>query len=216
MKITKLLPLALASVLLACPAFALDSVTTATSQMNLNLKKFVRVSTANTNITSVADYDAEYKTLTLEALAPTFHIVTNDPMQIITVTAKTKSGSKDALYKIAGPASGYAIAFANTTQIPDDTAIENLTGGETPSIANNADVIGVGITAMTLTPSATYGGATRDAGATNLNSRVYNIEEGTYDLAFTLDTTQMDGTFSTHDSYGTYTTSLILTATSGS
>ncbi|MCQ2743705.1 MAG: hypothetical protein MJ230_02770 [bacterium] len=210
MKITKFLPIVIA-LALVCPAFAEDQKLSDTSTLNLTLSKFCRVTSNLPSDTATATFDAEYKVITLgKAMAPSFHIVTNDPAQTIKVSALT--AGKDALYKV--DANTYGLAFANTTtgHIPDASAIADITAAEaSPAIASNPDVIGFKFTNWTMTPSATYGGAiTSDTKGQNL--RTYVLENGTYDLSMTLNTTQEEGTFSTHDAAGTYTTVITVLA----
>lgn len=214
MKLKKILPLVFA-LAIACPAFADFTPTpessSATTTFNLTLSKFCRVTTNTASDTATASYNAEYTELQLsKALATTFHIVTNDTAQNISVVAKTNG--KDALFKIAE--NSYGLAFANTTHEPaSDTAYTNITAeGASPAIANNPNVIAFTLTGFTMTPSATYGGSvTTDTQSQNLRS--YVLENGTYDLAMTLNRLAMDGTVSTHDSEGTYTTIITVTAT---
>jgi len=223
MKIKKFLPLAFV-LALACPAFADSPQDSATSTMNLTLNPFVYISTAQTNITSTSTFNADYTTLTLgTALSPTFKIVTNNPLQDITVSAKVNGGADEAFYPAAAAGSGWALAFANTAAdaAPTSDAVANLTGGVVPTkTEDNANVIGVGINSMTLTPNVGSAGGGYRAGESapvaGDNSLTYHLKEGTYNLAFVLNTTNMTKTFSTHDSHGTYTTVLKLTATTGS
>ena len=212
MKFTKFLPLVFALALI-CPVFAEDAdpQLSDTSTLNLTLSKWCRVTSGLVSDTATATFDAEYRNITLDkAMAPTFHIVTNDPAQIIKVQATT--AGQNALYKIDG--NNYGLAFANTTaeHVPDANAVSDLTAASaSPSIANNADVIGFRFTTFNMVPSGTYGGAvTTDTKGQNI--RTYVLTNGTYDLNMVLNTTQEEGTFSTHDAAGTYTTVITVTA----
>lgn len=214
MKITKLLPLMFA-LALVCPVYAEDvaSVKEATSQVNLTLKDYVKVSTTTPEITKAATFDADYTTLTVPSIQPAFRVINNVKNQTLTLTAKTKGTALDALYKSG---STWAIAFANTQNVPEDTSVTSLTAGDAASLATNSNVIALSIDAANTGVWTETLGGSHATDVTGQNAVVYTLQSGTYDLKYTLGTTQMSNTFSTHDSSGTYTATLYLTATTGS
>jgi hypothetical protein len=213
MKITKLLPLVFALALI-CPAFAEDvpSVKEATSQIDLTLKDYVKVTTTTPTIVKAATFDAGYTTLTVPAIQPAFNVVNNVKNQTLTLTAKTKGTSLDALYKVDG---NWAIAFANTTNVPEDTSVTSLTAGDAAAVASNANVIALSIDAANNSAWTETLGGSHTTNVTGQNAVVYTLQSGTYDILYTLGTTQMANTFSTHDSSGTYRATIYLTATTG-
>ena len=219
MKITKILPLVFA-LALVCPAFAADSpsVKSASSVVNLSLKDYVKVATSTATIDQAAEFNADYTVLTIPAvIKPSFTVVNNVYGQTLTLTAKTKSGALDALYK---KGTGWAIAFANTgdknaANIPADGMVTSLTAGGTASVETNENVIALSINAENdAIFTETLGGA-HTTDASGQNAVVYTLEPGTYTIQYSLGTTQMENTFSTHDASGTYSATLTLTATTG-
>lgn len=222
MKITKLLPLVFALALI-CPAFAEESpsVKSASSTVNLTLKDYVKVATSTATINQQADFNADYTTLTIPAtIQPTFSVINNVYNQTLTLTAKTTTaeGQVDALYK---KGTGWAIAFANqgdknVANKPASSMVTSITGGSNPSLATNQNVIALSINAESddIFISETLGGS-HTTNTEGQNAVVYTIQPGTYSIRYSLGTTQMADTFSTHDASGTYSAVLTLTATTG-
>ena len=213
MKITKLLPLVFALALM-CPAFAVDvpSVKEATSQIDLTIKDYVKVSTTTPEIVKACTFDAAYTTLEVPAIQPAFNVINNVKNQTLTLTAKTKGDSLAALYKVDG---NWAIAFANITNAPEDSAVTNLTSGTAATESNNANVIALSINAAAAGAWTETLGGSHTTNVASQNAVVYTLQSGTYDILYTLGTTQMTNTFNTYDSSGTYRATLYLTATTG-
>lgn len=218
MKITKILPLVFA-LALVCPAFAAESpsVKSAASTVNLTLKDYVKVSTSTPTINQAANFNADYTILEIPStIQPSFGVINNVYNQTLTLTAKTKNNTLDALYK---KGTGWAIAFANTgdknaANIPADSMVTSLTAGAAPTVETNENVIALSIDAEAATWTETLGGS-HTTDVSGQNAVVYTLDPGTYGIVYSLGTTQMPDTFSTHDASGTYSAVLTLTATTG-
>lgn len=209
MKIKTLLPVALMAMLIS-PVFAATS-NNASSEMTLNLEQFVNITTSTAALSSATTFGDDYNTITLSTpLTAKFNVITNDPAQVVYLVAKTTTsdGEKDALFKSNDK---IGIVFSNTAsgQQPSESDVTNITGGTTPTIANNKNAIAFWI-APTVTASTTYGGSVTDT-TVDQNSVQYTFANGVYDCSYVLDSNAISGTFSPHDSYGTYKATLTMT-----
>lgn len=210
MKIKTLLPLALMAMLVS-PAFAAPS-NNATSTMTLNLEQFINITTSTATLNSQTTFADDYNTITLTTPpVAAFNVITNDPAQKVTLSGKTTTtgGDKDALFKNGD---NIGIVFSNTAtdQVPSDTDVSNITGGSTPAIADNKNAIAFLIT-PNITPSTQYGGEVTNT-TVEQNKVVYDFKNGVYDCTYTLNANAFAGTFSPHDSYGTYKATLTMTS----
>lgn len=209
-KITKILPLAMA-LMLAVPAFAAtaDTTNSQTSTMTLTVPEFINITKTDSVEEANAEFDADYTTLnTSVTMNAGFHVITNVPDKKIYLkgTCQGADGEQVALY---GDSAGVLnLVFANEQRKPTTAAITNITG-KAAAKASNENAI-----AFSLTPSITAiaaSGAT-DPSAVLADGKVtYTLKNGAYDMVYTLGQTALAETFSTHDTWGTYKATLLLT-----
>lgn len=100
-KIVKLLPAALALMLMSPAVFAAAS-DEATSTLNITVPEFINITKDNSSVeTASATFDDNYTTITVTpALNAVFNVVNNQPDRAIylSATAPTSGGSTTALY----------------------------------------------------------------------------------------------------------------------
>ena len=215
-KITKILPLAMAMLLMS-PAFAADSYApnsqhSADSTMVLTVPEFINITKTSAVETATAEFDANYTTLTTNAtMNANFRVITNVPNKNVYLkgTCLADGGDVPALY--GGSADEEAVlnlVFANDNVKPSSADVANITGGS-PAVESNPNAI-----AFTLTPKFTYDentGAKKPVTAFETGKVSYTLQNGVYDVAYTLGTQALAGTFSTKDTFGTYKATLTLT-----
>lgn len=209
-KLTKILPLAMA-LMFAGSAFAATAETTNTqnTELTLTVPEFINITQLDSVTEATAEFDANYTTLTASVpMNANFHVITNVPNKAIYLkaTCSTNEGEKPALSGTS--ASALSIAFANTSNKPSASAVQNaLTNA--PVKADNANAV-----AFVLTPNivadATSGAEAPGASYAS-NVVTYTLKNGAYDFEYALTQAATDGTFSTHDTNGTYTATLTLT-----
>ena len=218
MKITKLLPVALA-LLLVSPAFADPTVyTTQSSELTLTVPDFFNITIPDGgNYTSaVTITDDAYTALNVtNALVAPFHVVTNKASDGVTLSATAIVAGEGNATAPALYASGddLHIAFTNTTSTEKATtsAIQNITKNSSRTASENANVIAFSIT-PSITPKANSGAAAPTKVASE-NTVKYTIVNGEYDFVYTLGQTALPNTFSTMDQSGTYKATLTLSRT---
>ena len=213
MKFTKLIPLAMAAMLVS-PAFA-DPPTSQSELLQITLPAFVSVTkeSATGKQTASATYNDTYSTITLsQAMNAKFRVRTNYHSNVLTVHATaplTSSGSAEALY---GDAAAPKLVFTNSTtgSQPAEASVTDITGG---TLSSNPNAIAFGIT-------RTYGKEIYPEGATiseNLSGTTLTlgIPNGEYTFDYTLATTAEASTFNTLDEKGTYQATIFFAWTSG-
>lgn len=216
-KIVKLLPVALA-LMIAVPAFAEDAAAkdNATSVLNLTVPKFINITNPGSGKeTTSATFDANYTTITTaDNLTASFHVINNDPTRNIylSATAPTSGGSAPALFAADAAGAGLSIVLTNSTRVPADSSVTNITAGSGTAKASNPDAIGFAVTPTITAVANTGSKAPTPAYASN--KVTYQIVNGEYDMSYALQTTALANTFSTHDTDGTYQATITLT-TSG-
>ena len=221
-KIVKLLPVALALMLIS-PAFAevVAGSNTATSTQIITVPKFINITHDPASVESAtAQFNGTYNVITLDKSMNTqFHVVTNNPDEAIKLTATCLAGKKQVNALYGDDAKNLRLIFTNNgkdKRAAEATAVTNIMG--TPAIDQNANAI-----AFTLTPTfavdSTAGGteprATLEAGGEGIQAGVkYRITNGAYNFNYTVGTTAIANTFSTHDTDGTYKATLTLSQVS--
>lgn len=218
MKISKLLPIALAFTLCtSLAAFAEDPIA-ATATYTLQLPEYLKITASDPGSAGVTSYDDGYTGVNLDkALAGTFTVITNNPDKVVYLqgSATTTSGAVNALFsEDDADAKKLVLVFANKTanHIPTSDDISNITAG-TAAVASNSNAI-----AFRLSPS----GMTNDILSTTATGTwdstkkqvSYAIDNGTTNFTYTLAQTAYDNTFSTHDTMGDYVATLTMTDTS--
>ena len=219
MKFTKFIPLVFA-LALAVPAFAEGEVgSNATSTMIIGVDEYINITTEDLTLNSTATPTEDYASLNLDpTLAATFHVVTNHPGDHVYLTATTLADSNAVNALCAGSAANkYYLVFGKQAAVSDvkfDTAtaaVQNITNGS-PAVASNANAI-----AFEVTPSYQRSGAAAadpsPAAITNAGVVAYDIDNGIYDMTYTLANSPVATTFSTHDTNGTYQAILKLSHT---
>ena len=223
-KIVKLLPVALALMLIS-PAFAEEGAAaskTATSTQIITVPKFINITHDPASVESAgAQFNGTYSVITLDKSMNTqFHVVTNNPDEAIKLTATCLAGGNQVNALYGADAQNLRLIFTNNgtdKRAAEATAVTNIMGEKT-AIAQNANAI-----AFTLTPTfavdSTSGGttptATLEAGGEGTQAGVkYRINNGAYNFNYTVGTTAMADTFSTHDTDGTYKATLTLSQVS--
>ena len=221
-KIVKLLPVALALMLIS-PAFAevVAGSNTATSTQIITVPKFINITHDPASVESAtAQFNGTYSVITLDnSMNTQFHVVTNNPDEAIKLTATCLAGKKQVNALYGDDAKNLRLIFTNNgkdKRAAEATAVTNIMG--TPAIDQNANAI-----AFTLTPTfavdSTAGGteprATLEAGGEGIQAGVkYRITNGAYNFNYTVGTTAIANTFSTHDTDGTYKATLTLSQVS--
>ena len=222
-KIVKLLPVALALMLIS-PAFAevVAGSNTATSTQIITVPKFINITHDPASVESAgAQFNGTYSVITLDKSMNTqFHVVTNNPDEVIKLTATCLAGGNQVNALYGADAQNLRLIFTNNgtgDRAAATTAVTNIMGTET-AIAQNANAI-----AFTLTPTfavdSTSGGktptATLEAGGKGTQAGVkYSISNGAYNFNYTVGTTAIANTFSTHDTDGEYRATLTLSQVS--
>lgn len=212
LKFTKFLPLAMALTLM-CPAVLADVNNTQTSQLDLTLDYFINITKENESLVGTAAFNDDYTQITniTPQLVAGYQIITNTKDdKVITVKAesKTDGGNTPSLYQTG---SNLFIVLTNEDNLPTATAVTNITGGSA-SYANNANAI-----AFALTESATADKTDRSAATTDpvytytANQLKYTLKNGIYHFLYTVGTTSVENTFSTHDTNGKYKTTITIT-----
>ena len=138
-KIVKLLPTALALMLISPAVFAAAS-DEATSTLNLTVPEFINITKDNSSVeTASATFDDNYTTITVApALNAIFNVVNNQPDRAIylSATAPTTGGATTALY--GTDAESMNIVFTNNSRQPADTAVQNITSGSGTAYKGNS------------------------------------------------------------------------------
>ena len=219
MKFTKFIPVAL-MLALAIPAYAEDPAPVASdnaqSEMIITVPEFINITKLDGAVeTATASFDATYENITLsQAMNATFRVVTNKPGDKVYLrgeaveagsTLQTALGGVDEEHlKLVFTRDGSGAAGANSG------AIENALGSATK--VGNKNAIAFDVT-PTLTPDASSGAVTPGASLVD-NVVTYTMSQaGNCDFQYTLGTTQVANTFSTHDQAGTYKATLKMTHT---
>lgn len=212
MKFTKFIPLVCA-LALACPAFA-AATTSATSEQSITVPAFINITKkAGAVETTSATFSDTYDAITLDdALTVTFNVITNVPTDKVYLTATAKEAS--AQVKCLGGAdnaSSLKIVFTNDdvpTGAPSG-AISNCLGS--PVLATNADAIAFVLT-PNITNSTESGMSAAPTGALASNVVTYTFSKaGSCDFQYTMATSEIENTFDTHDTAGTYKATLSMT-----
>lgn len=207
-KITKLLPLAMALMMMSPAVFA-AAVDNSSSTMTLTVPEFINITKKASSVeTANATFDDTYETITIDQMNAEFQVVNNKPGQVIQLSGKTEldATSVDALYGTG--ANALNLVFTNNTGVKATSgAVTNITGAS-PSAKDNANAIAFSVTPE-ITPEANSG-ATEPTINFNAGIVKYTISNGIYAMKYTIGTTAVANTFSTHDTNGDYKATLTL------
>lgn len=207
-KLTRLLPMAMALVLISPSAFAASNE--ATSTLQITVPEFINITKESSTETTTASFDDSYSTITLTpALNANFKVITNVPDKVIYLDAEapTSDGGVKALF--GDDADNMKLVFTNNTRQPAQTSVQNITSGSGTAAKENPDAIAFAIT-PSITPD-TESGAQEPQKEFEANHAKYTIKNGIYAMNYTIATNAVANTFSTHDTNGTYQATLTLT-----
>ena len=216
-KIVKLLPVALALMLIS-PAFAEEGVAasnTSTSTQIITVPKFINITHDPASVESAeAQFNGTYSVITLDKSMNTqFHVVTNNPDEVIKLTATCLAGGNQVNAVYGKNAQNLRLIFTNNgtdKRAAAESAVTNIMTA--PAKAQNANAI-----AFVLTPTITpykASGASAPTTTKEEDGVKYKIVNGAYDFNYRLAQTAVAGTFSTHDTDGTYKATLTLSKVS--
>ena len=214
MKMTKLLPIAVAMMLVNPFAMAASPTSpSASSDLSLDLQEFIYIK-ENPGFThdSVTEFNETYTTIEQKTpLHVSYDVITNKNGKKVKLSAQCIGESAtSALYS---DAAGIRIAFANEGVPPTNTAVANAIKG-TPAKASNANVI-----AFTLTPLIKYSDDSAVTPATDKTDSItkdlgdgvtYTLVNGRYTFDYTSLANAVTDTFSTHDQMGTCKATLMM------
>ena len=221
MKISKLLPIALAMALGTSGVFAAggtDTTNSAVSTFNLTLADYVKITTDAQSKTSTTTYTTDYKGIRIDtAMAVTFKIISNNREEefYLIGTCPVAGGAdatEKALYGANADCTRANLVFTKTDNPPADTSVSDITGG-TPTLANNTDAVAFG---MTIAPSHAEGATESPLTAewdTDYSAIKYTMKNGVGTFLCTINGNNVANTFDTHDTDGTYQAKLTMTRT---
>ena len=229
MKISKLLPIALAFTLCFSSAVyaegeptgagdglggGADASASATNIYSLTLPEYLKITNTKEAGTSTVDYGANYESATIDtALSGQFTVISNKVTKDIYLqgTSVTSGGTANSLYSVAKDPSKMYLVFTNEDHKPANTSVTNITGGSATT-AGNPDAVAFAITASSSHDLFTTDGIT-PAWDDAKNQAKYTIKNGTSVFTFNVSGTNDTNTFSTHDTNGTYKATLTMTET---
>lgn len=212
-KIATILPIAFA--LTVCGAFAdggADTSTTASTQYQLDLKDYIKISTTTKELTSPTSFGQDYGNITIDnAMTGQFKVISNAKTRKLYLTgACPVTGAASPLYGADTDCKKLKLVFTHTTDVPAAESVQNITGGS-PEVDSNPNAIAF---AVTSNYTHEHGPADTPITATwdNANNRVeYTMKNGVMDLTFNVTGTNEASTFNTQDMSGTYQATLTLT-----
>lgn len=211
-KIAKLLPVALAFMLIS-PAFAATSPK-ATSDLEVTVPEFINITKVASVESSTASFDDSYTKITLTpALNSNFKVINNLPNRAVYLNGTVAiDGNTNAKALYGTDEQNMKLVFTNTTRLPDNDSVLNITGGSA-AYASNPNAIAFAITSAENFAPDTSSGAKNPTITFNAQVAKYVISNGVYNPTYTLATTAEAQTFSTHDTQGLYKATLTLTTT---
>lgn len=212
-KIATILPIAFA--LTVCGAFAdggADASTTASTQYQLNLKDYIKITTTSPELNSTTSFGNDYSSITIDtAMTGQFKVISNAKTRKLYLTgACPVTGAASPLYGADTDCKNLKLVFTHTTENPAAESVQNITGGS-PAEDSNPNAIAF---AVTSTYTHEHGPADTPVVATwdNANNKVeYTMKNGVMDLTFNVTGSNEASTFNTQDMSGTYQATLTLT-----
>lgn len=211
MKISKLLPIALAFAMTTTGVFAATEATNSSQQAEyqLNLAEFFDIETVQAPTASNVSYSGNYTAASIDsALVGKFQVISNTNTKDVYLHGTCAAGGEQkALY---GTADALKLVFTNTTSDHASTAeaVANITGGSASTYNNpNAIAFNLGIT------TAHEEGPTKALVSKDFENQVmhYVIENGKATFTCTVQGAAEANTFSTMDTNGVYKATLTMT-----
>ena len=216
MKLTKILPIALALALCTSAgvyaAGGADAQSSSTAVYELTLQDYLRIATETNPTPSAVSYGAEYSSATIDnALTGVFKVISNNRSQdfYLQGTCPTADSSTNCLYGADGDCKNLKMVFTKTDVPPAATAVTNITGGS-PTPGENPDAIAF---PLTITPARTEGPDESLSATWDTDKIKYTMNNGIETFTCTVNGTNEAQTFSTHDTDGTYQATLTMTET---
>lgn len=141
------------------------------------------------------------------AMGATYKVVSNMPNKVFYIKATAQGANECKAFQTALSGNNINVAFANTTVAPTDAAIADALLA-VPTAANNANAFAVQMTLGAVTTDA----GTLSAPTVTNQELVYTITApGTFHIPFTMATSAVANTFSSHDAAGTYVANIEIT-----
>lgn len=214
MKITKLLPIALAFAMTTTGVFAATEATNSSqaAEYQLNLAEFFDIETVTTPTPSPVSYSGNYTQATIDnALVGEFQVISNTNTKDVYLYGQCEAGgAQKALY---GSLEDLKLVFTNTTDEHSSTAdaVANITGGS-PATMQNPNAIAFKLAINTNHEE----GPTNALLSKDFTDQVihYSVENGKATFTCTVSGAAETGTFSTRDTNGTYKATLTMSDTS--
>ena len=230
-KITKLLPLVLALAMTTSCAFAdeaggegggaapvADSISNSGSAVyNLTLAPFFDIDVNQAGGTSLTSFGSDYDSIEIKtALTGEFEVVSNEDRKTIYLvgTCGVEGNAKQpALYGAPGSLN---IVFANTATLPAASDVETLVAGNNQVTKTNANAIAFALQDTYKSEECLKGKEDTLETAASLDTDTgvitYGIYNGKHTFTYTVEATgSVDNSFSTVDTDGTYTATLLMT-----
>ena len=209
-KITKLLPLAMALMMMSPAVFA-AAADSNSSTMTLTVDEFINITKEATTVeTAGATFDDGYTEITIEEMTADFKVINNKPGQVIQLYGSTNASGSVTKAICGASASSFNLVFTNQTGVKatvDD--VTNITNGS-PQPASNKNAIAFAVS-PNITPDAASGATAPETLFDNTAGTIkYTISNGIFDMKYPIATTAVANTFSTHDTYGEYSATLLL------
>ena len=216
MKISKLLPIALAFTLCTSAAvFAeggADASSSATNIYSLTLPEYLKITNTKEAGTSAVSYGSDYTSASIDTtLSGKFTVISNKVTKDIYLqgTSVTAEGSANSLYADGDDPTKMKLVFTNEDHKPSNAAVLDITGG-TAGVDKNADAVAFAITASNTHDLFPSDGVVADWDSSK-NQAKYTIKNGTSVFTFDVSGNNETNTFSTHDTNGTYKATLTMT-----
>ena len=222
MKISKLLPIALAFTLCTTGAFAVDGSPNANTEYSLTVSDFLNITyetgTQSSTVTpQLNNEDNDYTIAQLEgALTGNFRVITNHEQDVYLYgSCKTSDGTGHALF---GEPEGLILVFANEsvdkTRLATDSGLATVEAG-TPDPTATPNAIAFN---MTVTPAMVDGSHNEGDPITTADELVggalkYTLPNSVTNFPISITGNTVAGTLSTLDETGTYKATLYLTNT---
>lgn len=211
MKITKLLPIALAFAMTTTGVFAATEATNSNSNAEyvLNLAEFFDIETAQTPTPSDVSFAGNYTQATIDnALVGKFQVISNTKTKDVYLYGTCEAGAtQKALY---GTLDDLKLVFTNQTNAATAEAVKAITdGGQVSYDSPNAIAFGLKINS-----EHTEGPTKALVSSVFENQNVhYVVENGKAVFTCTVSGSALDNSFSTMDTNGTYKATLTMSDT---
>ena len=211
MKISKLLPIVVAMAL-CTPAFAVGENNSATSEYQLQLNEYLKITSVDAGQETV-EFGDDYESATINTgITGSFKVINNNPAKVVYLEGSClTTGATPAKALYGDDPAAMKLVFTNQTDgyKATDAAVTNITTGAA-AVADNANAVAFAITPTTVHDLFPSDGIVAAWDDTNQRAK-YTIKNGTSDFSFLIKGTNEASTFSTHDTMGLYKATLKMT-----